>query len=103
MSPGSVVLKGKQRRYLRGLGVSLKPTIMVGKEGLSESLLAAVEDAVATHELIKVRLLDSVDGPRKEVARELAEKAGVELIQVLGRTVLLYRRNEEEPGIELPS
>jgi RNA-binding protein len=96
-------LKGKQRRYLRGLGVALKPTIMVGKEGLSDKLLAAVEDAIAVHELIKVRLLESVDGSRKDVARDLAEKAGVELIQVLGRTVLLYRRNDEEPGIELPS
>ena len=103
MSPGSVALRGKQRRYLRGLGVALKPSVMVGKEGLSEKVLAAVEDAIATHELIKVRLLESVDGPRKEVARELAEKAGVELVQVLGRTVLLYRRNDEEPRIELPS
>jgi RNA-binding protein len=103
MSPESVTLKGKQRRYLRGLGVALKPTIMVGKEGLSDKLLAAVEDAIAAHELIKVRLLESVDGERKEVARDLAERAGVELIQVLGRTVLLYRRNDEEPGIELPS
>lgn len=103
MSPGSVTLKGKQRRYLRGLGVALKPTIMVGKEGLSASLLAAVEAEISAHELVKVRLLESVDGPRKDVARELAERAGVELIQVLGRTVLLYRRNDEEPGIELPS
>jgi len=103
VSPDSVTLKGKQRRYLRGLGVALKPSIMVGKEGLSESVLSAVEEAIATHELIKVRLLESVDGARKEVARELAERAGVELIQVLGRTVLLYRRNDEEPVIELPS
>jgi RNA-binding protein len=96
-------LKGKHRRYLRGLGVALKPVVVVGKEGLSEALLAAVESAVVSHELIKVRLLDNVDGNRKEVARELAERAELELIQVLGRTVLLYRRNDEEPGIELPS
>lgn len=96
-------LKGKHRRYLRGLGVGLKPVVVVGKEGLSETLLRAVEAALAAHELIKVRLLDTVGGDRKEIARELAERAGVELIQVLGRTVLLYRRNDEEPGIELPA
>lgn len=96
-------LKGKHRRYLRGLGVGLKPAVVVGKEGLSESLLAAVGDAIETHELIKVRLLDNVVGHRKEIARDLAERAGAELIQVLGRTVLLYRRNEEEPRIELPT
>jgi len=95
-------LKGKHRRYLRGLGVGLKPAVVVGKEGLSDALLAAVGQAIDTHELIKVRLLDNVGGHRKEIARELAERAQAELIQVLGRTVLLYRRNEEEPGIELP-
>ena len=96
-------LRGKQRRYLRGLGVSLKPAVVVGKEGLSEALLRAVNAAVDADELIKVRLLDNVDGDRKQIARELAERAEVELIQILGRTVLLYRRNEEEPGIELPA
>ena len=98
-----VPLRGRQRRYLRGLGVALKPAVVVGKGGLSDTLLRAVEAAVGSHELIKVRLLDSVDGDRKVIARELAERAHVELIQVLGRTVLLYRRNEEEPGIELPA
>lgn len=96
-------LKGKHRRFLRGLGVGMKPTVVVGKEGLSESVLTAVRSAIRTHELIKVRLLESVEGPRKEVARELAEQVGAELIQVLGRTLLLYRRNEEEPRIELPA
>ena len=103
MTTEGTTLKGKQRRYLRGLGVGLRPTVVVGKEGLSESLIKAVEAAVDSHELIKVRLLDNVEGPRKEIARELAERARVELIQVLGRTVLLYRRNDEEPGIELPA
>ncbi len=53
-------------------------------------------------ELVKVRLLDTVDGDRKDVAKDLAARSDVELVQVLGRTVLLYRRNEENPGIQLP-
>jgi RNA-binding protein len=100
---GSTELRGKHRRYLRGLGVSLKPAVVVGKEGLSDSLLTAVSAAIDAQELIKVRLLDNVEGSRRDVARELAERAGAELIQVLGRTVLLYRRSEEHPRIELPA
>lgn len=98
----SGTLRGKDRRYLRGLGVALKPAVVVGKEGMSASVLAEIDRVIGKQELIKVRLLDTVDGDRKELARDLAGKADVELIQVLGRTVLLYRRNEEEPGIELP-
>lgn len=103
MTREGATLKGKERRYLRGLGVALKPTVVVGKEGLSEAVLAAVESEIETRELVKVRLLDTVETPRKEFARELAERAGVELIQVLGRTVLLYRRNAEQPSIQFPT
>jgi RNA-binding protein len=96
-------LKGKQRRHLRGLGVHLKPVVHLGKNEMSPPVLEEMQAALAAHELIKVRLLDSVAGKRKEVARQLAERAGAELVQVLGRTVLLYRRNEKEPVIELPA
>ena len=81
----------------------MDPVVFVGKEGLTDAVLAEVANVLEKKELVKVRLLDTVDGPRKEVAKTLAERAGAELIQVLGRTVLLWRRNEEKPGIELPA
>jgi RNA-binding protein len=62
-----------------------------------------LSQALDANELVKVRLLDSVDGDRKDVAAELAERSSSELVQVLGRTVLLFRRNEEEPKITLPA
>ena len=96
------VLRGKQKSHLRGLGGHLEPVVFVGKNALTEAVLEEVHAALAAHELIKVRLLDSVGGDRKEVARELAQRAGAELVQVLGRTALLYLGNEEEPAIELP-
>jgi RNA-binding protein len=98
----TITLRGKHRRHLRGLGVHLEPAVFLGKNALTESVVAEVRTALAANELIKVRLLDSVSGDRKEVARELATRAGAELIQVLGRTVLLYLPNEEAPSIELP-
>lgn len=96
-------LRGKQRRYLRGLGTRLDPVVFLGKNAATDAVLREIATALAAHELIKVRLLDSVEGDRKEVARELAKRAGAELVQVLGRTVLLYLANDEEPSIELPA
>jgi RNA-binding protein len=101
-SPPSA-LRGKQRRYLRGLGVSLESTVFVGKQGITDAVLAEIDSVVKKRELVKVRLHDTVGGDRKDVARELAERTGCELVQVLGRTVLLYRRNEEKPVLELPA
>lgn len=103
MSGAPGTLRGKQRRFLRGLGVNLEPVVFVGKEGITDAVLGEVARVLKKRELVKVRLLDTVEGHRKDVAGELAERAGAELIQVLGRTVLLWRRNEEKPGIELPA
>lgn len=96
------MLLGKQRRYLRGLGHHLEPVVHVGKEGISAGLVTALDAALEQHELIKVRLAESVAGDRHEVAAAVAEAGAAELVQVLGRTFLLYRRRAEEPVIELP-
>ena len=102
MTQGIRNLRGKQRRYLRGLGVNLKPVVFLGKAAITEAVLAEIETALESHELIKIKLQESVEGDRKTVAAELSERSGAELVQVLGRTVLLYRRNDEEPVLELP-
>lgn len=96
-------LSGKQRRYLRGLGHHLDPVVLVGKEGLTEGLITATDVALGQHELVKVRLGESAGEDRHGIAASLAESTASELVQVLGRTLLLYRRHPEEPRIELPS
>lgn len=95
-------LRGKQRRYLRGLGVNLEPAVFVGKEGVTGAVMEEVARVLKKRELVKIRLLDTVEGHRKDVAKDLAQRSDAELIQVLGRTVLLWRRNEEKPAIRLP-
>jgi RNA-binding protein len=97
------VLSGKQRRYLRGLGHHREPVVQLGKDGLSEGIIGALDVALETHELIKVRLLESVGANRHDVADALAEASGSELVQVLGRTLLLYRARKKDPAIKLPS
>jgi len=95
------MLSGKQKRFLRGLGHSLKPVITVGKGEISEALVNETAEAIASHELIKVKILESCTMDRFEVADRLASACAAEVAQVLGRTLLLYRQ-AKEPKIELP-
>ena len=97
-----MTLTGKQRRHLRALGHNLDAIVHIGKEGLSKGALAATAEALLTHELIKVKLGETVNGDRHELAEELAVETDSELVQVLGRVVLLYRQHPDEPKIELP-
>jgi RNA-binding protein len=98
-----MALSGKQRRYLRSLGHHLNPVVQLGKHGITDAVIAAVEEAITTHELIKVKRGSECPDPRQAVAKRLSEAVGAEVIQQLGHTVLLYRKHPEEPHIELPS
>ncbi|WP_394822743.1 YhbY family RNA-binding protein [Pendulispora albinea] len=95
-------LRGAALRHLRALGHDLKPTVMLGKEGLTEALVGAANAALLTHELIKVKILSEAPVDRHEAARQLAGDTKSVLAQVLGRTVLLYRRHPKKPKIVLP-
>lgn len=96
-------LSGKQRRYLRSLGHALNPVVQIGREGLSEAVIAAIGQALDSHELIKIRVGSASDLEREEAADQAARATGSEVAQVLGNTALLYRRHPERPVIELPA
>ena len=83
------MLTGKQKRQLRGLGHALKPVILIGKRELDQSVIDETGQALASHELIKVKLLESCLLDRHEAADTLAEATGSDIAQVLGRTFLL--------------
>jgi RNA-binding protein len=91
----SIQLTGKQNRFLRGLGHKLNPYVMIGKHHLSSDVVDATEDALKAHELIKVKIQEGCLEDRKTVAAELAEATGSVMVQVLGKTFLLYRPSEE--------
>lgn len=91
----SIQLTGKQSRYLKGLGHSLRPFVMVGKHHLSEDVVAATDEALSAHELIKVKIQEGCLEDRKIVAAELADATDSVVVQVLGKTFLLYRPGEE--------
>ncbi len=96
------MISSKQRSFLRGLANPLEPIFQVGKGGVSESSAQALSDALTARELIKVRVLKNIGEDPRAVAEELAQATGATVIQVIGQNVILYRRNEEEPVIELP-
>jgi RNA-binding protein len=95
-------LNGKQRRYLRAMAHGASPIVHLGKAGVTEALLGAVNQALLDHELIKVRVLEECPVDRKEAAALMSDALKAELVQVLGRSVLLYRKHPEEPTIVLP-
>jgi RNA-binding protein len=74
----------------------------VGKEGVTEGLVAATRTALLTHELIKVKVQAEAPLDRKEAASQLAQRTESALAQVLGRTFLLYKRHPKKPKIVLP-
>lgn len=95
-------LTGKQTRYLRGLGHHLEPVIRIGKDEISSAVVAATEEALLAHELIKVRLQEGCSVDRRDAAEQLATATGSQIAQILGRTFLLYRPAPENPVITLP-
>jgi RNA-binding protein len=96
------MLTGKHRHFLRGLGHGLKPVVQIGRGGIDDGLIAAVERALLDHELIKIKLGDNAEVDRHDAADEIAKKTKSQVAQVLGHVVLLYRPHPNEPKIELP-
>lgn len=95
-------VSGRAIRHLRALGHHVSPTVQIGKEGLTDAIVAATKDALRAHELIKVRIGSEAPVERKDAGAELATRSGSTLVQVLGRTLLLYKRHPNKPRIDLP-
>lgn len=95
-------LTGKQKSFLRSLGQKLEPVVMIGKEGVTPTVVQATREAIKKRELIKVRVLQNADDEPADAIIMLAERADVNLVQLIGRNGLLFKRNFEKPKIELP-
>jgi RNA-binding protein len=96
------MLTGKQKRYLRSMAHHLDPIFQVGKGGVNDHLIKHIEEALEVRELIKVSVLNNCMDDRHEIAEELAEKAHAELVQVIGKVIVLYKASRENKSIELP-
>lgn len=96
-------LTSKQRAHLRRLAHHLKPVVLVGAEGVTPAVVAAVADALHTREILKVKLHESApDDVRTAADRIAAALDGVHPVQTIGRTAVLYRAHPDSPEIRLP-
>ena len=102
MNGDALALTGKQKKYLRGLGNRLEAKVVIGHGGISDSCLKNLETFLKAEELVKIRLQPSCGLERKEAARVLCEKTASLEVQVFGKTILVYRQNDEKPKIKLP-
>ena len=89
-------MTGKERAKFRAAANGLEPVFQIGKGGISDGLIAQVEDARQARELIKIKaLLESIPQPPKELAQSIAASTKAEVIQVIGGCIILYRENPE--------
>ena len=95
-------LSPKQRRFLRAQAHALEPVVSLGKEGMTESLVAAVNEALLAHELIKIRVLENAPLTRQEAAEALPGQVKAELVGLIGRVLILYKRHPHKPKLVLP-
>ncbi len=94
----------KQRAYLKGLAMNIDPIFQIGKSGLTTEYLEGVEEALEARELIKINVLKNCLDEPKELAYAIAENTLSEVVQVIGRKIVLYReaRQPEKRKIVLP-
>lgn len=86
------MITGKQRSELKKMAQDLKAAVMIGKEEVTPAVLAAIDDYLAAHELVKVQFQDGALLDPKETANEIAEELGAEFVQAIGRKFVLYRQ-----------
>jgi RNA-binding protein len=96
------MLTGKQKRHLRGLGNTEEPILQIGKSGLNENVVQQAVEALQARELIKAKVLKNSEEEVGRIAERMASATDAELVQVIGRNFLLYKRSKKHPKIELP-
>ncbi len=96
-------LTTSQRQYLRRIAHDLRPVVHVGKQGLTPNALSTIDQALAAHELIKIKFLDFQD-EKHDLADQIAEQLRSELVGIVGNVVIMYRRQSDpdKRKVELP-
>lgn len=96
------MLNGKQKRYLRSIAVNQNAIFQIGKDGLSDNLLISIKEALKARELIKISVLKSCELIIRDVAENICLKTNSELVQIIGKTIVIYKKNNSDPKIILP-
>ncbi len=92
----------KQRAYLKGLAMNMTPIFQIGKASLTPEVTNAVIEALQARELIKISVLKNCIDDPKEIAQVLSERSGSQVVQVIGKKIVLYKESKDNKKIELP-
>lgn len=95
-------MTSKQRAYLKGLAMTMDPIINVGKSSVTPELITSVDEAIEKRELIKISVLKNCLDDPKIIAQTIAERTKSQVVQVIGKKIVLYRMNKKKSKIELP-
>lgn len=95
-------LSKAQIRHLRSQAHHLRPVVLIGQHGLKDSVLEEIDIALGAHELIKIRISAADRGERSTMLAKVTDHSGADLVQVIGHTAVLFRRNPDKPRIVLP-
>lgn len=95
-------MTSKQRAYLKGLAMTMDPIINVGKSSVTPELITSVDEAIEKRELIKISVLKNCLDDPKIIAQTIAERTKSQVVQVIGKKIVLYRMNKKKPKIEFP-
>ncbi|MCH5280229.1 MAG: ribosome assembly RNA-binding protein YhbY [Lachnospiraceae bacterium] len=95
-------MTSKQRAYLKGLAMNIDPVMQIGKSSLTPELTEAVGEAFNTRELIKVTVLKNCLDDPKVIAETLAERTRSQVVQVIGKKIVLYKESKDNKKIQLP-
>lgn len=99
------MLRGDQKKYLRGIAHSLKPVVLIGQSGLTDTLIRAVDEALNTHELIKIRFNAFKEKEQKKrMIAEIENKTACQMVGMIGHIAILFREqiDPEKQKIKLP-
>lgn len=89
-------MKGFQKRYLRGLAHSLQPVVFIGQKGLTDALIRSTDEALDTHELIKIKFNDFKEKEQKqEVSEKIGKATASEMVGLVGHIATFYRPHKD--------
>ena len=89
-------MTSKQRAYLKGLAMTMEPIFQVGKSSVTPEFTKAVDEALAARELIKLSVLQNCADDPREIAEVIADRTRSQVVQVIGKKIVLYRENTDE-------
>jgi len=95
-------MTSKQRAYLKSLAMNIEPIYQIGKSSITPELTAGLDEALEARELVKIHVLKNCLDDPKEIAQILGERTRSEVVQVIGKKIVLYRESKNKKKIELP-